>query len=49
MADDDKLAQQVHNVRSTDHLNPIEWDLPKSANESPESYSKIREGIQSQI
>ena len=38
---DDKL----HNVRmNSDQLNPIEWDLPKSGVDSPESYTKLKDG-----
>jgi hypothetical protein len=43
---DDKLAQQVHNVRmNSDQLNPIEWDLPKSGVDSPVSYSNMQQNL----
>lgn len=43
LAEVDKLAQQVHNVRmNSDQLNPIEWDLPKSGVDSPVSYSNMQ-------
>jgi uncharacterized coiled-coil protein SlyX len=42
----DKLVQQIHNVRrNSDQINQLEWDLPKSGVDSPDSYSNMQANL----